>query len=410
MLTSSNDSTVRRALVVCAHPDDETLWFSSVLARYHTDVICVTCGWDDETRRRRQAEIEQAAAAQGVANLYILGYPDDPRRRGGHRLDIARLVADLQRFTVVGYDLVFTHSPYGEVNQHPHHQDVSFAAHQVFDDVLSVAWNQYPMLVHELTPEEYQLKQHVMGSVYWREYGQLASTYEICSHERFTRLSRAAVDIFYWGIANFGDHHQYLGSKYEDVWGFGASPYEAERHRLIARLAAAVRPRRILEVGAAEGHLTRHLVRVAPVDCLETASVYTARLAEQGFTVVDEPDTHAYDLIVLAAVLEYMPAPDAYLAGLMSSYVITDTHPSFPLDRVEKHLADRYELIDRRFVAPRWERQRHGETIEDLLVYKIGSDTTLWRCRYNRIDPYPSGHSGSVSAQAAATPGSRHRS
>src|SRR6266567_7296543 len=76
-------------------------------------------------------------------------------------------------------------------------------------------------------------------------------------HRGQLRLARprAAVDIFYWGIANFGDHHQYLGSRYEDVWGFGTSPYETERQRLIARLAATTRPRRILEVGAAEGHL-----------------------------------------------------------------------------------------------------------------------------------------------------------
>ena len=410
MSTSSNDGTAARVLVVCAHPDDETLWFSSVLARYRADVICVTCGWDDETRRRRQAEIEQAAAAQDVANLHILGYPDDPRRRSGRRLDIARLVADLQRFPASSYDAVFTHGPYGEVNQHPHHQDVSFAVHHVFDNVLSVAWNQYPSLVHELTPDEYQLKQHVIGTVYWREYGKLATTYEIASHERFARLSRAAVDIFYWGIANFGDHHQYLGSRYEDVWGFGTSPYETERHKLIARLAETVRPRRILEVGAAEGHLTRHLVQVAPVDCIETAPVYAARLAEHGFTVVAEPDTHTYDLIVLAAVLEYMPNAESYLAGLMSPYVITDTHPQFPLDRVEKHLADRYELVDCRFIAPRWERQRHGRTVEDFLVYKIGSDTALWRCRYNRVNPHPSGHPGSVSAQIPAPPSRRHGS
>lgn len=380
MSTSLNDTMSPRALVVCAHPDDETLWFSSVLVRYSSDVVCVTCGWDDETRRRRQAEIEQAAAAQGVANLYILGYPDDPQR-GKSRLDLAKLVADLQQFAAVGYDFVFTHSPYGEVNEHTHHQDVSYAVHHVFDDVLSIAWNQYPTVVHELTPEEYSLKQHVMGTVYWREYRQLASTYEVSSHERFVRVSRAAAEIFYWGIANFGDHHQYLGNRYEDVWGFGASPYEAERHGMIARLAAEVRPRRILEVGAAEGHLARHLVRVAPVDCVETAPIYATRLAEQGFNVVDEPDIHAYDLVVLAAVLEYMPDPGSYLSSLISRYVITDTHPFFPLEHLERHLADRYELIDLCWVAPRWEQLRHGESVEGFMIYKIGSDTALWRHR-----------------------------
>jgi hypothetical protein len=355
------------------------LWFSSVLTRYLADVVCVTCGWDEDTRRRRRAEIERATAAQGVVNLYILDYPDDPRRRGGERLDVGSLIADLRRHVQTEYDAVFTHSPYGEVNHHPHHQDVSFAVHQVFPSVYSVAWSQYPDLVHELTPREYQLKQRVMGTVYWREYRSLATTYEIGSHERFSRLSREAVDIFYWGVANFGDHHERLGLRYPDVWGFGTSPYEGERHAAVTALATAARPRRILEVGAAEGHLTHLLTRLAPVDCVETAPVYAERLKQQGITVVDRPDVGAYDLVVLAAVLEYMTDPDAYLAALTSPYVVTDTHPFFGFDRVQKQMAHRYELADRRFVAPRWERQRHGEVIEDLLVYKIGSDAALWR-------------------------------
>lgn len=383
MSTSSSNGGASRALVVCAHPDDETLWFSSVLSRYRADVVCVTCGWDEQTRRRRRAEIEQAATAYGVVDLHVLDYPDDPRRRAGQRLDVARLTADLRRFATRGYDLVFTHSPYGEVNEHPHHQDVSYAAHQAFDRVYSVAWNQYPALVHELTPDEYKLKQHVMGTIYWHEYRPLATTYEISSHERFTQLSRAAVEIFYWGIANFGDHHQLLGGRYADVWGFATSPYETERHKAIAELAAVARPRHILEVGAAEGHLTRHLQRVAPVDCVETAPVYAARLADQGFVVLDAPGTGSYDLTVLAAVLEYMHDPDAYLANLACPYLITDTHPHFPFSRVEARLADRYELVDRRFTAPRWERQRHDQTVENLLVYKIGSDTALWRSTGN---------------------------
>jgi hypothetical protein len=175
------------------------------------------------------------------------------------------------------------------------------------------------------------------------------------------------------------------------------------------RQLVTARPQRILEVGAAEGHLTRLLLRVAPVDCMETAApVYVARLAQHGFIVVDNPDANTYDLIVLAAVLEYMPDPDAFLTGLMSPYVITDTHPFFPLERVEKHLADRYDLVDHSFVPPRWERQRHGETVEDLLVYKIGSESVLWRCRYNRVDLQGSGPAGAAPVLDPAPPRSRH--
>lgn len=50
---SASSSDRQRAAVVVAHPDDETLWFSSVFARFQADIICVTCGWDDETRERR---------------------------------------------------------------------------------------------------------------------------------------------------------------------------------------------------------------------------------------------------------------------------------------------------------------------------------------------------------------------
>lgn len=369
----------RRALVVCARPHDVTLWFSSVLARYRTDVVCATCGWDEPTRAERLAELERAAARHGAGALHVLTHRDDPDPTSRTRLDVATLAADLAPFAGVGYDAVFTHSPAGEVHHHPHRQDVSYAAHQVFDGVFSVAWNQYPTLTHDLTPAEYELKQEVLGSVFWRRYGWLAFTHEIAAQERFTAVGRAASEIYYWSSANFGDHHEYLGSRYPDVWGFATSPYETERHETIAALVAATRPGRILDVGAAEGHLTRRLGGLATVDCVEPAATYAARLRRRGFRVVVEPRTADYDVVVLAAVLEYLPDPDAYLAGLAAPYVLTDTHPFLmPVSRVAAALGRRYRLCDRAFVAPRWEQLRHGDRVEPMRVYKIGAEIALW--------------------------------
>jgi 2-polyprenyl-3-methyl-5-hydroxy-6-metoxy-1,4-benzoquinol methylase len=323
-------------------------------------------------------EIEAATAQQGVAALQVLGYPDDPRRRNGARLDVAKLVSDLAPLADGRYDTVFTHSPYGEVHHHPHHQDVSYAVHQVFDKVLSVAWNQYPTAVHNLTPAEYELKQHVMGTVYWQEYAALATTYEIAAQERFARISRDAAEIFYWGIGNFGDHHEHLGLQYDDVWGFAGSPYENERHDTIVELLAGTYPGRILEVGAAEGHLTRPLSALGAVDCVEPAPVYAANLERSGFRVVKNPRSSDYDVVVLAAVLEYMRDPDEYLRGVKAQYVLTDTHPFFPTRRIAEALGSNYRVVDRRMVPPRWEHMRHGDHVESMRIYKIGAHIVLW--------------------------------
>jgi hypothetical protein len=310
--------------------------------------------------------------------LTVLDHADDPRRVKGSRLDVTRLADELSPFAERGYDAVFTHSPYGEVNHHPHHQDVSYAVHQVFDRVHSVAWNQHPTLTHDLTAAEYGLKQHVMGTIYWQEYAALATTYEICAQERFAEISRDASEILYWGVVNFGDRHETLGARYPDMWGFATSPYENERHETIERLAASTNPTRILEVGAAEGHLSRRLSRIAPVQCVEPATTYAARLADQGLTVVPLDEATDCDLVVLAAVLEYLPDPVSYLQTLTAPRVLTDTHPRFPFNRVSEGLARNYTLVRREFVSPRWEPMRHGTTTETLSIYKIGAEVALW--------------------------------
>ena len=150
-----------KTLVVVAHPDDEVLWFFSILRRNDCDVVCVTNGRDDEDRVHREPAFRKSMSILGVESYWNLNYPDGPQR-----LDVLQLSSDLKRFSNRRYDLVFTHSPFGETFEHSHHQDVCHAVHQTFENVRSVAWNAFPEIVNALTPSEYALKKYLLGTVY----------------------------------------------------------------------------------------------------------------------------------------------------------------------------------------------------------------------------------------------------
>lgn len=366
----------KKTLVITAHPDDETLWFSSVILRKQCDVLCVTCGANQKESEIRELELRQAAQLLGVGNIKILRYPDIFKQR----LDIRKLERDFRRVVIDNYSEVYTHGPFGDTNEHFHHQDICYVAHKVFDNVKCTAWNLYPDEVNQLTKEEYRLKKAIMGTVYEREFKKLKPAYEISSVEKFVSLSKDSVEIFYWAIANFGDRHEMLGQKYHDIWGYGASPYELERHQTIASLAASVTPTNILEIGAGEGFLTNKLAAIAStVDCVEKAPVYKKVLKKRGYKVVDKYDSSHYNLTVIASVLEYMDDPEIFLRGIESEYIIVDTIMSKSLRRMVMSLKDRYSLQKVAAVEPRWESMYHGKKKEKMETYRLGANIYLFR-------------------------------
>jgi hypothetical protein len=364
-------------LIVVAHPDDEVLWFSSILSRRRCEVICVTSGRDADDTRERRAAFSECMKAYNVSRYWFLQHLDGPGR-----LDVERLILDLLPWSLRDYAAVYTHGPFGEFHEHKHHQDVCYAVHQAFDRVVSISWNAFPTIVNKLSLEEFEKKRRSLGTTYHVEYRNIKTMYPISAVEAFARFPKAAVEGFYWGFANSGDHHQRLGRKSEDFRGFRSSEYELERHAAIARLAAMVRPAAILEYGSCEGILTRQLMAIAPVSCVEKAPAYRDRLAAQGFAVVDMPDPARYDLAVVASLLEYLEAPEQFLKAMRSDFLLVEVIVNSRLDRTLRDILRDYELIEETVITPRWDALQWGDNSDQLpSVYRPGAHIYLLRKR-----------------------------
>lgn len=365
----------KKILIVTAHPDDETLWFSSIILRNDCDVVCVTCGDGKVIAKKRRDELTAAARLLGVKNISVLNYRD----KFLHRLDVKQLERDLKKFRHKQYEAIYTHSPFGDTNEHLHHQDISYVVHKVFPRVKSIAWNIYPDEIYTLRPEEFTLKKYIMGTVYHREYKRLKTSYEVSSVEKFVELSRESVEIYYWAIANFGDRHQLLGRKYENIWGYDLSPYEIERHAGILTLLEKTATKSLLEIGASEGILTEKLAeKVKKLDCVETAPVYVSKLKTKGYRVVEKYDTEKYDTVLVASVLEYMEKPVSFLSGLKSQYVIVEVINTSYMKSVAYTLRKRYKMYAKILILPRWEKMYRQGKKEKMEVYKLGAQIFLF--------------------------------
>lgn len=110
-----------KRLIVVAHPDDETLFFSRVMASFpeSTYVICVTDGNDAGRGKVRKKEFQKALKEFGVKGC-MLNFKDD-FSTPLNPYEIARALS--LKFRVAPNE-VFTHSLY---DNHWHHVSVAIA-------------------------------------------------------------------------------------------------------------------------------------------------------------------------------------------------------------------------------------------------------------------------------------------
>jgi LmbE family N-acetylglucosaminyl deacetylase len=119
--------SIRESLVVTAHPDDESFGLGAILSNL-TDrgarirVLCFTKGEGSslgadvgELSRVREAELNAAAEALGLAEVILLGYPD-----GGLSDIPVRELADRVLAAVGNADTLFVFDE-GGVTGHPDH-------------------------------------------------------------------------------------------------------------------------------------------------------------------------------------------------------------------------------------------------------------------------------------------------
>lgn len=132
----------QRLLAVLAHPDDESLGFGGVLARYaaqgvETHLITATRGQGgrffghaantpphpgrEELGRIRQSELEAAVRALGIRELTLLDYEDQLLDRADVHIVVARIATEIRRCRP---DVVVTFPPDG-IYGHPDHIAIS---------------------------------------------------------------------------------------------------------------------------------------------------------------------------------------------------------------------------------------------------------------------------------------------
>ena len=113
----------KKAAVVVAHPDDETLWAGgTILLHPQWDwTVAGLCRASDPDRAPKFFKVLQALGAQGVLG----DLEDGPEQAPLPEAEVEHQVLSL--LPVQHYDLIITHHPQGEYTQHRRHEEVSRA-------------------------------------------------------------------------------------------------------------------------------------------------------------------------------------------------------------------------------------------------------------------------------------------
>lgn len=188
--------TRKSNLLIVAHPDDETIFFTGPLLQIRRNpwhVVCVTDGNADGRGQQRRQEFHNACKKLKVAKTEHWDFHDIFEER----LDLNRLEQRLLNLPTP--DLVYTHGVIGEYG-HPHHQDVSYSVHKLFSktaEVWSVAHNCFPEKVLKLTASQYALKTKILMQIYGKETQRFLHLLSATPVESFVRLNFKEVQMIY---------------------------------------------------------------------------------------------------------------------------------------------------------------------------------------------------------------------
>ena len=209
-LTRGNGKSKRKArvkaLIVVAHPDDETLFSLGPLLQKTahrssgpggrikcTDwtIVCATDADGNGEGLARMRLFGRACRSLG-AKMVCLGHPD----QFDQEIDRTALTQQLQ---ALGSDwtAVYTHGPLGEYG-HIHHQNVSLGVHQAFFGICpvwSVSNNVAAELTVTLSRREFKQKTDLLMKYYDGEIRKFLNLIPLQAHEAYNRLSLSQVDL-----------------------------------------------------------------------------------------------------------------------------------------------------------------------------------------------------------------------
>jgi LmbE family N-acetylglucosaminyl deacetylase len=117
-----NGKCVRAALIV-AHPDDETIWAGGTVlihSDWHWTIVSLCRGSDTDRAPKFRRVVQQLGGVSEISDL-----DDGPKQVPLSETDVQQMVLSLLPETQ--FDLILTHSPYGEYTRHRRHEEIGTA-------------------------------------------------------------------------------------------------------------------------------------------------------------------------------------------------------------------------------------------------------------------------------------------
>lgn len=183
-------------IVICAHPDDETIFFGGLIQKNQTYpwlVAVATDGNADGMGAKRALDFKAACRALGVTETVSFGLPDVFDKR----LDLKALHDKIAQLPQA--HTVYTHGPVGEYG-HAHHQDVGYATHLFYGKktpVFGSAYNCMPDLQINLTEKHFAKKAKILSEIYGSETQRFQNILPCTSAEGFCRFNLKEVEALY---------------------------------------------------------------------------------------------------------------------------------------------------------------------------------------------------------------------
>lgn len=285
-----------KALVVVAHPDDETIFLGGYMLKnpeWDWTVISVTHSVDSV----RGQEFLQACRRLSATPI-MLGQEDIFEKD----LDQDLIVRFLKELSQQSFDMVFTHNQGGEYG-HPHHIRVHQAVKQVFRKPYLFGYNSFSDMDIKLNGWELEKKRKILNECYPSQNSKSFMRLFDIAVERIISPSyvEASIDASFFGRS--------------DIWSYESSSYESARLERIASEVQALNVGTVLEVGAHEGVLTEKLSAFTNVFAFERSEVALARGKERTPSAiwvlgdfeskVPEVPKYAVDAVLFSEVIYY---------------------------------------------------------------------------------------------------------
>lgn len=173
-------------IIICAHPDDETIFFSSIIKEYKPFVVCMS----HRGNPIRTKEFNKALSHWGIEGC-MLNMPDVPKHFAWAWKGRA-ILRPLREITKYCESLkcVYTHNSKGE-SDHPHHHGLGAAVSVIFSDydvyMTAETFGAPSIQNNEMYIEKYAL----LSSIYTSQYTWLEKScgwfYNYLSQEQFER-------------------------------------------------------------------------------------------------------------------------------------------------------------------------------------------------------------------------------